>query len=162
MGWERERATQRSPGFAGASLRLLLEVRNTCVTFLRVDVVAALADPVRRDILVMLRRGPLPAGAIAEAFPISRPAVSRHLRVLREHGLIVEESAAKDGRERLYRLETAPLGEIEAWLAQFRNDWPAMLDALETEVQRTRRERRGTISKSKPGNEPTTRARNTA
>lgn len=112
---------------------------------------AALADPVRRDILVMLRRGPLPAGVIAAAFPISRPAVSRHLRVLRQHGLVVEESPATDGRERVYRLETAPLGEVESWLAQFRNDWPAMLDALETEVQRTRRERRQEKSNSHPG-----------
>jgi DNA-binding transcriptional ArsR family regulator len=123
-----------------------------------VDVMTALADAVRRDILVMLRRGPLPAGAIAAAFPISRPAVSRHLRVLREHGLVVEESTAGDGRERVYRLETAPLGEVESWLAQFRNDWPSMLDALETEVQRTRRERRQT----KPGGRPNSETRNTA
>lgn len=119
---------------------------------------AALADPVRRDILVMLRRGPLPAGAIAEAFPISRPAVSRHLRVLREHRLVVEQSTAKDGRERVYRLETAPLSEVESWLAQFRNDWPAMLDALETEVQRTRLER----GAQKPGGKPNNETRNTA
>lgn len=126
------------------------------------DVMAALADPVRRDILVLLRRGPLPAGTIAATFPISRPAVSRHLRVLREHGLVVEESTASDGRERVYRLETAPLGEVEAWLAQFRREWPAMLDALETEVQRTRRERRRTKSNSNPGGKPTNETRNTA
>lgn len=140
-----------------------------CYVF-AMDVMEAIADPVRRAILVMLRRGPLPAGAIAAAFPVSRPAVSRHLRVLREHGLVVEASTAKDGRERIYRLETAPLGEVEAWLAQFRNEWPAMLDALETEVQRTRRERRQ--AQSRPSSKPnvgaganpkaTNRKRNTA
>jgi len=104
-----------------------------------VDVVGAIADPVRRDILTMLRRGPLPAGAIAGAFDISRPAVSRHLRVLRETGLVVDQP---QGRERHYRLDVAPLAELDAWLAPFRHGWDAALDALATEVYRTRRERR--------------------
>ena len=87
----------------------------------------------------MLRRGPLPAGAIAGAFDISRPAVSRHLRVLRETGLVVDQP---QGRERHYRLDVAPLAELDAWLAPFRHGWDAALDALATEVYRTRRERR--------------------
>jgi len=114
-----------------------------CVTFLlrfgSVDVVGAIADPVRRDILTMLRRGPRPAGAIAGAFEISRPAVSRHLRILRETGLVVGQH---HGRERHYRLDLAPLAELDAWLAQLRHGWSVNLDALETEVYRTRRERR--------------------
>lgn len=105
-------------------------------------VAAALADPVRREILMMLRGRVLSAGEIAARFPISRPAVSRHLRVLRESGLVRDEVR---GRERLYRLDTAPLEELERWLRELRGAgkrWEAPLDALETEVYRTRRERR--------------------
>lgn len=102
------------------------------------DVIAALADPVRRAILETLIDGPMTAGDIAARFPISRPAVSRHLRVLREAGLV---SASQSGRERIYRVETAPLAELDAWLTQFRDRWSSHLDALETEVYRTRRER---------------------
>jgi DNA-binding transcriptional ArsR family regulator len=103
-----------------------------------VDVVGAIADPVRRDILAMLRHGPRTAGGVAAAFEISRPAVSRHLRILRETGLVVDQPR---GRERHYRLDVAPLAELDAWLAPFRHGWSATLDALETEVYRTRRER---------------------
>jgi DNA-binding transcriptional ArsR family regulator len=103
------------------------------------SVASAIADPVRRQILEALRREPLTAGAIAGRFPISRPAVSRHLRVLREAGLVVDTA---DGRERVYRLDIEPLAEIDAWLAPFRTGWGARLDALETEVHRTRRDRR--------------------
>jgi len=105
-----------------------------------VDVARALADPVRCEILTMLRGGPRPAGAIAAAFDVSRPAVSRHLRVLREHGLVRDEAV---GRERVYRLDVAPLAELDAWLAAFRPawGWANRLDALETEVARTRRQR---------------------
>ena len=87
----------------------------------------------------MLRHRPMTAGAIAARFEISRPAVSRHLRVLRECGLVVDRA---EGRERVYHLDTAPLAELDAWLAPFRLSWDARLDALETEVFRTRRERR--------------------
>lgn len=103
------------------------------------DVAYAIADPVRRDILLLLRESVMSAGEIAACFDISRPAVSRHLRVLRECGLVVGES---QGRERLYRLDTAPLAPLEAWLAALHDRWSGPLDALETEVYRTRRERR--------------------
>src|SRR5687767_5830463 len=103
------------------------------------DVAFAIADGVRRDILVLLRKGVMSAGDIAGCFDISRPAVSRHLRVLRECGLVVDEA---HGRERLYRLDTAPLQPLEEWLAELHNRWSVPLDALETEVYRTRRERR--------------------
>lgn len=101
------------------------------------DLYGALADPVRRQIVELLARRPLPAGRVAEAFGhISRPAVSRHLRLLREAGLV---DAAWVGRERIYRTDTDALGEVEAWIAGLR--WDQHLDALETEVHRTRRER---------------------
>jgi DNA-binding transcriptional ArsR family regulator len=108
-----------------------------------VDLVAqALADATRREILRMLRQGDLSAGAIAGAFDVTRPAVSRHLRVLREAGLVVDEA---QGRERVYRLELGALAELEAFLAELREDraatWERRFMALETEVRRTKRER---------------------
>jgi DNA-binding transcriptional ArsR family regulator len=105
------------------------------------DAVAqALADPIRRDILRMLRHQPLNAGAIAGAFPISRPAISRHLRVLREAGLVQDELL---GRERSYTLALNSLAELEAFLAELRapSPWERRLLALETEVQRVKRRR---------------------
>lgn len=120
-------------------------MRNLGITLLAVDVLAAVADPVRREILGMLRRRPMAAGEIASAFAISRPAISRHLRVLREHGLALDEADEADGRGRVYRLDVAPLAEVEAWLAELRAGPVSAFnpfDALETEVHRTRRERR--------------------
>jgi DNA-binding transcriptional ArsR family regulator len=105
---------------------------------LDVQVAAAISDPVRRQIMTLLKDRSMGAGAIAACFEISRPAVSRHLRVLRENGLVVDE---RRGRERLYRLDCAPLAQLEAWLDQFRDPWPSHLDALETEVYRARRDR---------------------
>lgn len=102
------------------------------------DVYSALADPVRREILEILNAAPLTAGQIAARFSISRPAVSRHLKVLREAGLVY---VASNGREREYRVEPGALTEMEGWLAQFRDVWGSRFDALETEVFRTRRER---------------------
>jgi DNA-binding transcriptional ArsR family regulator len=108
------------------------------------DVAAAIADPIRRDIMLMLAGRALSAGEIAGRFDISRPAVSRHLRVLRECGLVAQESR---GRRRLYRLETAPLAPLERWLSRLHEArWSAPFDALETEVYRTRRERRAAPS----------------
>jgi DNA-binding transcriptional ArsR family regulator len=107
-----------------------------------VDVAYAIADPVRREILEMLRSGPMSAGDIAATFSISRPATSRHLRVLREHGLVIDEADPTDGRGRVYRLDVSPLAELDAWLAQFRTGLAGALDALDMEVRRTRRERR--------------------
>ncbi|MFE7899249.1 metalloregulator ArsR/SmtB family transcription factor [Streptomyces sp. NPDC057424] len=101
----------------------------------------AIADPVRREILLMLRRAPLTAGDIAARFAISRPAVSRHLRVLRESGLVRDQQI---GRHRRYSLVRSRLGDLAAWLTRFdtqRVDWPQRLAALETEVRRTRRDR---------------------
>ena len=105
------------------------------------DVAAAIADPVRRDILVMLREQRLAAGEIADRFVISRPAVSRHLRVLRESGLVRDTLV---GRQRLYELDASRFAGLIEWLDQFTRaaGWERRLDALETEVHRTRRERR--------------------
>ena len=102
------------------------------------DTFEAIADPVRRAIMEALWNSPLTAGDTAALFPISRPAISRHLRVLREAGLVTVEST---GRERIYRLSTAPLTEVERWTQQFQERWESRFDALETEAHRTRRER---------------------
>jgi DNA-binding transcriptional ArsR family regulator len=109
-----------------------------------VDAVAqALADPIRRDILRMLRDRDVTAGAIAGAFSVSRPAVSRHLRVLREAGLVKD---TLHGREREYRIELDALAPLEAFLTELRatreNEWERRFAALETEVHRVRRQRR--------------------
>ena len=101
----------------------------------------ALADPIRREILRMLRAEVATAGALASAFSVSRPAVSRHLRVLREAGLVEHRVC---GREREYRSELAPLAELEAFLRELRapvDVWQRRFDALATEVHRTRRRR---------------------
>ena len=105
------------------------------------EVAGAIADPVRRQILQMLRDERLPAGEIADRFDISRPAVSRHLRVLREAGLVRD---TVDGRHRVYTLVTGPLDELAGWLERLTgpSGWEQHFDALETEVYRTRRERR--------------------
>lgn len=105
------------------------------------EVAAAIADPIRREILEMLRGSRLTAGAIAARFPVSRPAISRHLRVLRESGLVHDELI---GRERYYSLDTVPLRQLSGWIATLDRPagWEHRLDALATEVQRTRRERR--------------------
>lgn len=103
------------------------------------DAAAAIADPVRRDILLLLREREMAAGEIAACFEISRPAVSRHLRVLRESGLVTDEAR---GRERHYRLDASALEPVAAFIAQLHDRWSGTLDALTTEVYRTRRERR--------------------
>ncbi|WP_036393345.1 ArsR/SmtB family transcription factor [Micromonospora chokoriensis] len=105
------------------------------------EVAVAIADPVRRHILSMLRDEPRSAGDIAQRFTISRPAISRHLRVLRESGLVRDELV---GRQRIYRLDPGPLAPLLDWLTGLTtiDRWERHLDALETEVYRTRRERR--------------------
>jgi DNA-binding transcriptional ArsR family regulator len=89
-----------------------------------VNAAAAIADPIRRRVLELVRDDELPAGAIAAEFAVSRPAVSRHLRVLRENGLVRERRV---GRERLYRANPDELAELRAWLEAY---WSGRLQAL--------------------------------
>jgi DNA-binding transcriptional ArsR family regulator len=93
-----------------------------------VDVFAALANPVRREILMRLRRGPRAVNELAEAFHIGRPAVSEHLQVLRRANLVREEPR---GRERYYHLDPRPLGDVEKWLEAFTQYWKQRMTALE-------------------------------
>ena len=101
----------------------------------------ALADPSRRSIVARLARGPVTAGELAAMFPIARPGVSRHLRVLREAGLVEVRAEAQ---RRVYSLRPDPLAEIDTWLGPYRALWEQRLDALHTEIARGKRERRST------------------
>ena len=103
---------------------------------MRVQSLAALADPTRRELVTLLARGELSAGELAERFPVSRPAISRHLRVLREAGLV---RVRREGRRRLYALDPRPLRELDDWLEQYRDLWAQRFDALDTEIARGRR-----------------------
>jgi DNA-binding transcriptional ArsR family regulator len=96
-----------------------------------------LAEPTRRQIVELLAEGERSAGEIASHFPTSRPAISRHLRVLREHGLV---RAREDAQKRVYSLDPAPLEELDEWLQRYRRFWSNRLDALDTEIHRRRRE----------------------
>jgi DNA-binding transcriptional ArsR family regulator len=83
------------------------------------EAAAAIADPIRRRVLELVRDRELPAGELAQQFEVSRPAVSRHLRVLREAGLVRER---KVGRLRLYRADPEPLAELRDWLERYWDD----------------------------------------
>jgi DNA-binding transcriptional ArsR family regulator len=92
----------------------------------------ALADPTRRAVLDLLRRGSQPAGQIADAFPVSRPAISKHLRLLRRAHLVREH---REGRNRIYQLNPEPLRAVDSWIAQYRDFWVANLNSLKSFVE---------------------------
>src|SRR3954468_2377288 len=92
----------------------------------------ALADPTRRAVLDLLRRGKQPAGQIASAFPVSRPAISKHLRLLRRAHLVSEH---REGRHRVYQLNPEPLRAVDSWLEQYRMFWAASLNNLKAFVE---------------------------
>src|SRR5579872_4690440 len=92
----------------------------------------ALADPTRRAVLDLLRRGSQPAGQIAHAFPVSRPAISKHLRLLRRAHLVREH---REGRIRIYQLNPEPLRAVDSWIEQYRVFWTANLNSLKAFVE---------------------------
>src|SRR5262249_12010800 len=102
-----------------------------------------LGDPVRRRILELLADGELPSGAITAVvqaeFGITQPAVSQHLKVLRDSGFA---SVRPDGPRRLYAVDAAPFQELDGWLQPFRGFWEQRMDSLATELARGKRERR--------------------
>ena len=97
------------------------------------DTFEAIAEPNRRRILDLLRAGERPAGDVVEALAISQPGVSKHLKLLREAGLV---SVRADGQRRLYSLEPARLAALEIWLEPYRAFWRGKLDALEAHLER--------------------------
>lgn len=112
-------------------LSLHLLICNHMVTH-QSPIYQAIADPTRRAILDLLRRGDLPAGDIARRFPVSRPAVSRHLRVLRGAGLVREQ---KISRARRYSLVPEPLVIVDRWLASYKLSWGVRLQHLKRVVE---------------------------
>jgi DNA-binding transcriptional ArsR family regulator len=103
-----------------------------------VTAVEALAQPTRRQILDLLREGERPVGELVERLDMSQPAVSKHLRVLREVGLV---GVRADAQRRLYRVRPEPLADLDAWLAPYRRLWSRSLDALERHLDERNGER---------------------
>jgi DNA-binding transcriptional ArsR family regulator len=101
------------------------------------EALVALADPTRRRVLEQLRGGPKAVGAIAARLPVSRPAVSQHLRVLRDAGLVQDRA---EGTRRIYSIDPNGLGALRAWLDQF---WDHALAAFQAEVESSKPERKG-------------------
>ena len=102
-------------------------------------VLQALSDGSRRTVLEALAGGEATAGELAVLLPIARPGVSRHLRVLREAGLV---DVRQEAQRRVYRLRPEPLEEVADWVGRYRPMWEQRLDALHTEVARGKRQRR--------------------
>jgi DNA-binding transcriptional ArsR family regulator len=108
-------------------------MRNQKVTDFSSQVFEALSDPTRRAILDLLRaRGKQPAGTIADDFSVSRPAVSKHLRILRNAKLVRED---RQGRHRFYRLQPEPLRKVDTWLSSYRVFWQTRLQHLKMFVE---------------------------
>jgi DNA-binding transcriptional ArsR family regulator len=107
-------------------------MRHRRVTYSVEAVFSALADPTRRAVLDLLRQERLPAGRIAEAFPVSRPAISKHLRLLRTAHLVQER---REGRYRFYQLNPNPLKAVDSWLNQYRVFWETSLTGLKAFVE---------------------------
>jgi DNA-binding transcriptional ArsR family regulator len=100
----------------------------------------ALAAPARRDIVDALRRSPESASALAERLALARPTLSKHLRVLRDAGLIEQAKTPTDGRMRLVQLRREPFGELRKWLDEVESFWADQLDAFRRHAERRHRE----------------------
>jgi DNA-binding transcriptional ArsR family regulator len=100
---------------------------------------AALAEPSRLRIFELLREGPLPVGEISEALQLRQPQVSKHLRVLKDAGLVDVEARAQ---QRLYAVQAAPLRDLHVWLERYRALWDERLDRLDTVLQEMKKEKR--------------------
>jgi DNA-binding transcriptional ArsR family regulator len=99
---------------------------------------SALADPTRRGVVDLLRVGPRRAGELAEALEMSPPAMSRHLRVLRQSGLVEEEHDGADARARVYKLVQAPFRDLRRWIEEVEVFWAAELEAFAAHAEKTR------------------------
>ena len=120
--------------YLGVGVNVPLQLRNCLGTVGHMDtVLQALADPSRRVVLDILKDHPASAGELAEALPIARPGVSRHLRVLREAGLV---DVRQEAQRRIYSLSPEPLVEVDQWLEDYRAIWQNRLAALHTEITR--------------------------
>lgn len=102
----------------------------------------ALADPTRRGVIELLRREPHRASDLAEALSMTRPAMSRHLRVLRKSGLVSESEPEHDARVRLYRLEREPFSELRGWLEEVEGFWTDQLQAFKAHAEKAGKRRK--------------------
>lgn len=96
------------------------------------DTFHALADPTRREILALLEEGERSTGRLAQAFPLSRPAISKHLRVLYDAGLVTRR---KEGRNQVYSLRAEPMAQAFEWLSRYRQFWRTQLRRLKRHVE---------------------------
>lgn len=96
------------------------------------DVFRAIADPTRRAILARLREGPAPVNALAAEFAQSRPAISKHLRILNAANVVSEQ---RSGRERIYRIEPGTLRQVDDWISAYRGLWQDNLDRLKAYLE---------------------------
>lgn len=124
-------------------------MRHRSVTYSPDATFQALADPTRRAVLDLLRRGRQPAGEIARAFPISRPAISKHLRLLRRAHLVEEH---REGRHRVYQLNPGPLRAVDSWLDHYRRFWSMNLNSLKQFVEAEYAKETAQHRTAKPGN----------
>jgi DNA-binding transcriptional ArsR family regulator len=129
-------------------------MRNRSVTYLPEVTFHALADPTRLAVLELLRGEPRSVGQIAGAFPISRPAISKHLRQLHKARLVLE---SRRGRHRFYRLNVAPLEAVDLWLERYRMFWAANLSNLKWFVEQEHAREMGKVSGKGPSKAPSKR-----
>jgi DNA-binding transcriptional ArsR family regulator len=108
---------------------------------------SALADPTRRRVVDLLRERPRRAGEIAQTFGMSRPAMSRHLRVLRTHGLVEEQRDAGDARARVYQLRPEPIDELSTWIGDVQRFWDDQLESFRQLADEKKHEKHGTKKK---------------
>jgi DNA-binding transcriptional ArsR family regulator len=106
----------------------------------RRDVYQAIADPTRRAIINMIARQPCNVNAIAEKFTVSRQAISLHIRILTDCGLV---SIKQEGRDRICKAQLDPLSEVSAWVDRYRRHWESKLDTLETYLEKLKKEKYG-------------------
>ena len=102
----------------------------------------ALSDPTRRRVIELLRQEPRKASDLADELAMSRPAMSRHLRVLRKSGLVSESEPEHDARVRVYRLERPPFDELRVWLQEVEAFWGDQLSAFKAHVEKTSKARK--------------------
>ena len=113
---------------------------------MRRDVFQAIADPTRREIINMIAKRSLNLNAVAEKFHISRPAISKHIKILTECGLIVIK---QEGRERYCKANLQSLREVSQWIEQYRIFWTKKLDALESFLEKDKPVKKKTVQKKK-------------
>lgn len=103
---------------------------------------SALADPTRRGVIDLLRKKPRKASELAEALAMTRPAMSRHLKILRQTGLVTESELPDDARVRVYRLEREPFSELHGWLVEVEAFWNDQLAAFKVHAESRKKGRR--------------------